>query len=70
MFLVYAGWPATSTSLAVIGAVVGLGAMTPNSRATTALALVAAPIAGLLAGLLEFVVLDGIDAFTMPREPR
>jgi uncharacterized membrane protein YccC len=65
MFLVYAGWPATSTSLAVIGALVGLGAMTPNSRATTALALVATPIAGLLAGLLKFVVLDGVDAFTL-----
>jgi hypothetical protein len=65
MFLVYAGWPATSTSLAVIGALVGLGAMTPNSRATTARALVATPIAGLLAGLLKFVVLDGVDAFTL-----
>lgn len=65
MFLVYAGWPATSASLALIGAFVGLGAMTPNSRATTALALVAAPIAGVLAGLLEFVVLDGVDAFTL-----
>ena len=38
MFLVYAGWPAASTSLAVIGAFVGLGAITPNSRATTVLA--------------------------------
>jgi uncharacterized membrane protein YccC len=65
MFLVYAGWPAASTSLALIGAFVGLGAMTPNSRATTALALVAAPIAGFLVGLLEFVVLDGVDAFTL-----
>jgi hypothetical protein len=65
MFLVYAGWPAASASLAVIGALVGLGTMTPNSRATTALALVAATIAGVLAGLLEFVVLDGVDAFTL-----
>jgi uncharacterized membrane protein YccC len=63
--LVYAGWPAASTSLAVIGALVGLGAMTPNPRATTALALVAAPIAGVPAGLLEFVVLDRVDAFTL-----
>jgi hypothetical protein len=65
MFLVYAGWPAASTSLTLIGAFVGLGAMTPNSRATTALALVAAPIGGFLAGLLEFVVLDGVDAFPL-----
>jgi uncharacterized membrane protein YccC len=65
MFLAYAGWPSASASLALIGAFVGLGAITPNSRATTALALVAAPIAGFLAGLLEFVVLDGVDAFTL-----
>src|SRR5262249_43199060 len=65
MFLVYAGWPAANTSLALIGAFVGLGAITPNSRATTVLALVAAPIAGFLAGLLEFVVLDGVDAFPL-----
>lgn len=65
MFLAYAGWPAANTSLVLIGAFVGLGAITPNSRATTVLALVAAPIAGVLAGLLEFVVLNGVDAFTL-----
>jgi hypothetical protein len=65
MFLVYAGWPAANASLVLIGAFVGLGAITPDSRATTVLALVAAPIAGFLAGLLEFVVLDGVDAFTL-----
>jgi uncharacterized membrane protein YccC len=65
VFLVYAGWPAASSSLALIGTVIGLGAMTPNPRATTALTLVAAPIAGILAGLLEFVVLDGADDFPL-----
>jgi uncharacterized membrane protein YccC len=65
LFLVYAGWPAANTSLALIGAFVGLGAITPNSRATTALALIAAPIAGVLSGVLEFVVLDGVDAFPL-----
>jgi uncharacterized membrane protein YccC len=65
MFLAYAGWPAASSSLAVIGTVVGLGSMTHNPRVTTTLALVAAPVAGLLAGLLEFVVLDGVDDFPL-----
>ncbi len=65
LFLVYAGWPAANTSLALIGAFVGLGAITPNSRATTTLALIAAPIAGILAGVIEFVVLDGVDAFPL-----
>jgi uncharacterized membrane protein YccC len=65
MFLVYVGWPAASTSLALVGTFVGLGAITPNPRATTALALVAAPIGGFLAGFLEFVVLDGVDAYPL-----
>ncbi|MBZ9894568.1 MULTISPECIES: FUSC family protein [unclassified Mesorhizobium] len=65
VFLVYAGWPAANTSLALVGTFVGLGAITPNSRATTALALMAAPVGGVLAGLLEFVVLDGVDAFPL-----
>ncbi|MDQ8727578.1 FUSC family protein [Bradyrhizobium sp. LHD-71] len=63
--LVYAGWPAANTSLALFGTFVGLGALTPNPRATTALALVAAPISGILAALLQFVVLDGVDAFAL-----
>jgi uncharacterized membrane protein YccC len=65
LFLVYAGWPGANTSLALIGAFVGLGAITPNSRATTALALIAAPIAGVIAGVLEFVALNGVDAFPL-----
>jgi uncharacterized membrane protein YccC len=65
IFLACAGWPAASSSLALTGTVVGLGAMTQNSRVTTALALVAAPIAGILAGFLEFVVLDGVDDFPL-----
>jgi uncharacterized membrane protein YccC len=65
MVLVYAGWPAANTSLALFGTFVGLGALTPNPRATTALALVAAPVGGILAGLLQFVFLDGVDAFAL-----
>lgn len=65
LFLVCTGWPRTNASLALIGAFVGLGAITPNSRATTSLALIAAPIGGVLAGLAEFVVLDGADDFPL-----
>jgi uncharacterized membrane protein YccC len=63
--LAYAGWPAASSSLAVVGTIVGLGALTPNSRAMTAFSLVAAAIAGLLAGVLEFVILDGVGDFPL-----
>jgi hypothetical protein len=59
------GWPATEASLSFVGIVIGLGATTPDLRGFTALAVVAAPIASLLAGVLEFVVLDGVTAFPL-----
>jgi uncharacterized membrane protein YccC len=65
MVLVYAGWPAASSALSLVGIMIGLGALTPNSRVTTALALIAAPIAGILAGVVEFVILDGVDDFPL-----
>ncbi len=64
-FLAYAGWSAASGSLSLVGVVIGLGAVTPNPRATTALALVTAPIAGALAGIIEFFVLDGVSDFPL-----
>jgi hypothetical protein len=65
MLLVYTGWPAASSALSLVGIIIGLGALTPNSRVTTALALIAAPIAGILAGVVEFVILDGVDDFPL-----
>ena len=65
VFFVYAGWPAADVSLSLVGVVIGLGAVTPNPRLTTAVALVASPIAGLVAGLLEFYVLDGVADFPL-----
>jgi uncharacterized membrane protein YccC len=63
--LAYGGWSAASVSLSLVGVVIGLGAVTPSPLATTALALVAAPICGILAGILQFVVLDGVDDFPL-----
>jgi hypothetical protein len=63
--LVYAGWPAASSALSLVGITIGLGALTPNSRVATALALIAAPIAGVVAGVVEFVILDGADDFPL-----
>ena len=59
------GWPATSVSLAFVGILVGLSAMSPDQTGASLLALVAVPIGCLLAGLLEFVVLDGVTAFPL-----
>jgi uncharacterized membrane protein YccC len=65
MVLVYAGWPAASSALSLVGITIGLGALTPNSRVAAALSLIAAPIAGVVAGIVEFVILDGGDDFLL-----
>jgi hypothetical protein len=48
-----------------VALIAALGATTPNPRGFTVLALVAAPITTVLSGALEFVVLDGTDAFPL-----
>ena len=65
IFFVYAGWPATSASFSLVAVVIGLGSMTPNPRGMTAMALIASPIAIVFAGILEFVVLDGVAEFPL-----
>lgn len=65
IFFVFGGWPAASVSLSFVGAVIGLGALTPNPLATTTFALVVAPVAGILAGILEFLILDGVADFPL-----
>lgn len=62
-FYVWAGWPAASFSLSFVALVTGLGTTTPNPRGFTAIALAGTPAAAVLAGILEFIVLNGADAF-------
>ena len=64
-FLAYGGWSAASASLFLVAVVIGLGDVAPNPLVPTALALVAAPIACALAGIIEFVVLDGVSDFPL-----
>jgi uncharacterized membrane protein YccC len=64
-FFVVSGWSTTEFSLSLVVIVIGLGATTPDLRAFTTVAIVAAPIASLMAGILEFVVLDGVTAFPL-----
>ena len=62
-FFVWAGWSATSASLSSLAQFAALGAITPNPRGFSVIALVGAPIAAVMAGVLEFIVLDGADGF-------
>jgi uncharacterized membrane protein YccC len=65
LFFVMAGWSSTDLSLAIVAIVIGLGATNPNPRLFTTVALVAIPIAAVLAGLLEFLILDGVSDFPL-----
>jgi hypothetical protein len=59
------GWSSVDVSLSFVAIIITLGATTPDPRAFTIMAAVAAPIAALFAGILEFVVLDGVTAFPL-----
>jgi uncharacterized membrane protein YccC len=59
------GWSTTEVALSFVAIIIGLGATTPDPRALTTIAVVAAPLASLMTGILEFVVLDGVTAFPL-----
>jgi uncharacterized membrane protein YccC len=65
LFFVLAGWPAASASLSLVAVVIALGATTPNPTGFTAIAFIGAPIASVLAGTLEFLILDGVTEFAL-----
>jgi hypothetical protein len=62
---IVAGWPATSVSLFIVGLTVTLGSTAPSPRKFTTIALIAAPIAVALAGVFEFLILDGVSDFPL-----
>jgi uncharacterized membrane protein YccC len=59
------GWPFASLGLALVGLTIAFSANTPNPRAFAAEAVIAMPIAALLAGVTEFLILDGVDQFPL-----
>jgi hypothetical protein len=62
---VLTGWPATSVALSIVALVIGLGATTPSPRDFTTIGLIASPIAVALAGVFEFLILDGVSDFPL-----
>jgi uncharacterized membrane protein YccC len=59
------GWPFASLGLALVGLTIAFSANTPNPRAFAAEAVIAMAIAALLAGVTEFLILDGVDQFPL-----
>jgi uncharacterized membrane protein YccC len=62
---VLAGWAETSAALSIVALVIGLGAITPSPREFTTIGLIGAPIAIALAGVFEFLILDGVSDFPL-----
>src|SRR5262249_10623818 len=65
IFFVLAGWPSADVALSLVAVVIGLGATTPNPQGFTKVALSAAPSTAVLAGILEFLILDGVTEFPL-----
>jgi hypothetical protein len=59
------GWPFASQGLSLTGVFVALSANTPSPRKFAVAAVIALPIAALLAGVTEFLILDGVDQFPL-----
>jgi uncharacterized membrane protein YccC len=58
-------WPATSTIYAFVGVIAALGASTPDVRSFSKIALVGAPVAAVIVGVIEFLILDGVNQFEL-----
>jgi uncharacterized membrane protein YccC len=65
ILFVLGGWPFTSLGLALVGTLVAFSALRPSPRMFAAAGVVAMPIAALLAGVTEFLILDGVDQFPL-----
>ncbi len=65
IILITAGWPTAEVCLSLVAVLIGLSATVSDVLAFTKLALIAVPISSLLAGILEFVVLDGATGFPL-----
>jgi uncharacterized membrane protein YccC len=59
------GWPLASQAVYLVGVFIAFSANFPNPRAFAGSAVFAMPIAALLAGVTEFLILDGVDQFPL-----
>jgi uncharacterized membrane protein YccC len=59
------GWPLASQGVALVGVIVALSANNPNPQSFMTAAVIAIVIAALLAGVTEFLILDGVDQFPL-----
>jgi uncharacterized membrane protein YccC len=59
------GWPLAAQGVALVGVTIALSSNAPNPGTFAVAAVIAMPIAALLAGVTEFLILDGVDQFPL-----
>jgi uncharacterized membrane protein YccC len=59
------GWPLAVQGVVLVGVTIALSANTPNPATFAVGAVIAMPVAALLAGVTEFLILDGVDQFPL-----
>ncbi|MDB5408165.1 MAG: rane protein [Rhodospirillales bacterium] len=59
------GWPFASLGVSLVGVTIALSANNPNPPAFASGAVIAMGLAALLAGVTEFLILDGVDEFPL-----
>ena len=62
---VLSSWPQTAVAYAQLGVYAALGATTPDVRTFVKGAMIAIPAAAACAGITEFIILNGVDAFPL-----
>jgi uncharacterized membrane protein YccC len=65
LFFVVTGWPTTELCLSLVAVIIGLSSTAPDPRMFTKVAVVATPIACLLAGILKYFVFNGVSEFQL-----
>jgi uncharacterized membrane protein YccC len=62
---VMAGWPSTELCLSLVAVIIGLGSTVPDQRSFARSAVLAMPVACVLAGILKYLVFNGVSEFQL-----
>ncbi|HEV2158103.1 FUSC family protein [Bradyrhizobium sp.] len=65
ILFVLTGWPTTELCLSLVAVIIGLSTMSPAPRSFTMVAVMATPIACVLAGILKYLVFNGVSEFQL-----
>jgi uncharacterized membrane protein YccC len=65
LFFAMTGWPATDLCLTLFVVIIAFSHLAPDARSAVTLAMLSTPIACVVAGILKFILLDGVSEFQL-----